>query len=457
MSRFCQAVFATIALAMIGLLPSVGFSQPTKESPESTLFLLVRTPPSETADKLHFKFETGLKQTVKEMVCDYTKLERPEMIPPATFESISRLLGGGFSQAPVALNGEISWRQIPARDTVWELKLPKAKQVLKELTVEYKKAGTVKYTTASNKPDEKRDETKEFGLILPGSYSIPMLADDEPESYSGTVRELDPETNMVKETEIKKTKFPEIDRFFSITIRGFRGNQQRLFDVMQDSRFVPNPVKNLEPVKNYTFAFANLSSDLPIGGRILEGQEYLARVPSVTGRNAKRVWIMFPLTKEEADAKAKELNKLSGADLSKLIRTTGDTVTAKDNELVNADSKPRFFELPDMSNGNQTLFGRNIKLEDFRGLAKKYPAVHRLVLWEFDNGDTQSSIEVADNNGKSVNVLNEEIVALPNILQEKSKAPPEKEGSKEPKKEAIPEPKKTDSKTVDPKKNDPQN
>ena len=419
MVRLRHHVLGAIAAALVvgGITaPEIQAQQRVLESAESTLVILARTRPDMTANRLHDDFELGLKEAVKQQACTYVDFEMPQLIPGATYEALASVLGSAARRPAVATSEDFDWRQIPTLESTWELRLPKTTQLLSELTVKYARAGDVKYTS-----QKKGAGDQQFRMLVPGTYAVPILGDDFPESYTVKVEELgaDPKT-------ISQKEFPKYDRYFVLRIGGFKGNQNRVLEILSDPNVIPNPILSLEPLKNYHFAFANLSDLTPSYDGLLEGQSYVARVGKIEGRAAKRVWTLFPLSKGEAEDRSKEFAGKSGADIARMIRDDKNNVPANQEALVEANSPARWFELPDTYTGMDATrrfqtFGRSIPLGNFGDLANKYPQIYRLVAWEFDNGEIQSAIEVRDPEGKRVNVLAEEIKALPGALRERIK------------------------------------
>lgn len=402
--------------ALLAVQPERKTPPRTPRAADSTLFLMVRAGSELNDDLLRETLELGLEKAD----CQYEKPIDVQSIPASVFEELAKLIGqGGLATPPAAASEDINVRQLPTRGSTWEFRLSKPTQMLQELTIRYRKGGEQKYTAKAS------EENKRLTLIVPGSYAVQLLPNDDPISYEAKLAELG------QKPQVLKKKWIPIDRFFAITIRKFQGEQDKLFSVLQDKEKIANPLKNIEPIQNFTFAFANLKAGAgKLGERIMEGNVYLPQVPGVEERNPKRVWIYFPLTKEEAIKARDEYRKKGTVSLPKAIRDSGKTVTADNKDMVvDAKSVPRWFELLDRGDGRG--FTRQIPLADFRQLQVKYPQVWRLVVWEFDSGDTPQAIRVQHPADKElVYVLEEEIKGLPSQIAERGK----KENKAEPKK-----------------------
>jgi hypothetical protein len=370
---------------------------------------MVRTGPDLTDDLLRETLELGLEKAN----CRFEKPVEIQAIAPTVFEELARLIGHGGMVGPPAVGEGLELRQLPTRGSTWEFRLPKASQMLRELTIEYRKAGARKYTARA------AEEADRLTLIVPGSYAVQLLANDDPVRYVAQVVEVGE-----KPQEVKKD-WPQSDRFFALTIRKFQGDQKVLFETLQDKRQLGNPLKNIEPVRNITFAFANLNSKAgKIGGPLMEGNVYLPQVPGIEEREPKRVWMYFPLTRDEAMKARDRYREFGTKSLPEHLRKEGKTVAYDDSATIDAGSEPRWFELLDRADGRG--FTRQVPMKDFRQLAAKYrQGVWRLVVWEFDKGDPQAIAVQHPGDGRRVYVLEEEIKGLPGQMAER--------GDKEPK------------------------
>jgi hypothetical protein len=370
------------------------------EASDTTLFLLVRTGPSLSEKIIRDTLTLGLK-TAR---CQYDGLE-VQPLNPVLFEELERLIGEGAPPPPAAAEG-ISVRQLLARGSYWEIRLPKPTQQLRGLAIEYRKAGSKKYTLNAG------DEAERYALIMPGSYAVQLLAGDEPVRCWVEVAELGGKPQP------QELAWPQSDRFFAIVIRRFQGSQKALFEVIQDKEQLANPLENVKPLRNFSFVFASLDSRAgKLGGPLLEGNVYLPQVAGIEGRSPRRVWMLFPLTRDEAASALKEYRQHGSGELAEAIRKGGKMISDEQADVaVDAASGPRWFELVDRGDGK--AFSRKIPLKDFRKLQEKYPSVWRLLVWEFDKG-TPQAIAVQHPTDGRVYVIEEEVKGLPALFGER--------------------------------------
>ena len=216
---------------------------------ETTLFMMVRTGPHLTEDKLQRTLRRGLEKS------DCTIDGEPSIraISPAVFEEIESLTNKTalkVAAAPVIEGFGI--RRLPVRDAIWEFHLKSASQVLKKLTVNYKNSDgndvTKEYVPAA--PQENGPLT----LIVPGSYALRLEPKHDPVSYEAEVVELGEKPETVKNA------WPKMDRFYVITMNNFVGNRDKLFRSLQNKDDVPNPLDSIRLGNDLVFVFANLEA-----------------------------------------------------------------------------------------------------------------------------------------------------------------------------------------------------
>jgi len=372
--------------------------RPPQGIEDSTLFLMLRTKPNLDAEKIRARMTEGLEKAR----CTFRPPVEVKPISSVVFDEMSRLVGRG-ALADASQKGGVEIYPISNRGNLVEVRTPKATQSIKSLTVEYKKFGKKTYTK-DGKDDERLD------MLYIGSYVFNMLANDEPVKYTAELTELGEEAKTVT------TDWPILDRFFVVTVRGFRGDQQVLFDTLKNPALFPNAWKSIEPMRNYAFAFANVYSEAAtVGDKLLEGNNYVPAIAGIPGETTSHVWMLFPLTPDEAATKKAELRKLTQAQLLDVIGK--NAVTAVDSiPEVGPTSPSKWYQLVDR--GKQNSFTRQIPLKDFRGLTEKYTKVHRLIVYAFD---PTKFIEVKDPANKTVDtfVIEEEIVALPALFRQR--------------------------------------
>jgi hypothetical protein len=132
-------------------------------------------------------------------------------------------------------------------------------------------------------------------------------------------------------------------------------------------------------------------------GDSFDKNDFIAVVGGLTGRKVKRVWMRFPLTKEEASMALGAFRKFSTVQLAQEIRK--DAVKAETDpkvdpkvdpkapmkgHVLNATDKARWFELA--GNADATQFSTRVTLQDVKALRGRFPQAYRLLVYEFDDG-----------------------------------------------------------------------
>jgi hypothetical protein len=376
---------------------------------ETTLFLMVRAGPHLTETKLKETLEEGLKKAL----CTIRGEPHIRRISPLVFEEIEQLTDrtaktvGGQTTSD---NGSI--RRLPTKEVLWEFRLKSPDQVLKKLTVTYEKSGKKEYSATS--PAEDGPLTQ----IVPGRYALRPEKDDEPLEYEAEIVELGQAQQKIE------GKWVVNDRYYVVTMNAFRGNRDHLFRVVQDPNQVANPLDGVRLGSDLVFVFANLeSSAATLEGDLISGNNLTVNVQPARGRTTARVWMLFPLTEEEAKKKADELRKIESAKaLSQEIRK--NAVFASVEQTVGPDASAKWLELESQQGGRS--FRRVIPLRNFKELLAKYPTAWRLLVWEFDDG-TPSAIEVTHpQSGKRTYAVDKEIKEWPSALKERINSEPKK-------------------------------
>ena len=367
--------------------PAGATAQPTAVPPETTVYLILRTGPNETPEGILGTLKLGIEKSGAAIAGEPTI----KTVSPAFLEEFEALVDQASGGPVVAAKDGASIRLLPSRETVYEVKLAPT-QILKTLAVTYEKAGEKVYSPTA--PGGKSP----LVLTVPGRYAFTPEPADNPTAYAAAVAELGkPDTEL-------KGKWPAADKCFVVTLRNFRGDRKVLFDTIQNPKLVANPLKNVRLGNDLVFAFASLNSDAAKRkrGRITENNELVVTIETLPDRNPKRVWVYFPLDETQMAAAREKYQKFGVDTLPGEIRK--DAVPADRVATVGPKDAPKWLELPAGTPGE---FRRTIKLTDPVGLAKTYPALWMLVVWEFDNG-TPQIIKVQDPKGEPAVVLGQE-------------------------------------------------
>jgi hypothetical protein len=377
--------------------------QPTKTllAPETTVYLVLRTGSKETEKGILSTLKEGIQKSGARISGEPTI----KAVSSAFLEEFESLVDRASTGPVVAAKDGASIRLLPSRETVFEVKLAPT-QILKQMTVNYEKAGEKQYAPSAPGPKSA------LVLTVPGRYAFTPEPNDTPTSYLCDIAELGNPDSQIK------GDWPKTDKCFVVTMKNFQGDRKALFDTIQNPKLVANPLKNVRLGSDLVFAFASLNSDAAKRqrGRIGADSQLTITIETLPERSPKRVWVYFPLNDKQMAEALKNFRKFEGVELSTEIRKAQAGPDAK----VGPTDTPKWFELPPRPTPEgvePSEFIRKIKLENMPELAKAYPRVWMLVVWEFDNLGSRSAIKVEDAKGVPVFVLEQELEEWQKELQ----------------------------------------
>ena len=389
---------ALVALALVAV--ATAGPAPAQQGDAKTVYLVLRAEPSATEDSIRKTLQKALKLSAATADDPLTV----KAVSAGFFEEFQALVDkAGGTGVVDTRTGPV--RLIPSRDVMYEIKL-KPTQLLTELRVTYAKAGVKKY-------DGKGGGTA-LMLTAPGRYAFTPEAGDTPTKFDVDVAELGKKPETISDT------WPQEDKFYVVSLRNFKGDQASLFDTLKNPKHWPNPFAVEKLQNDMVFAFASLKSEVARrkGKFRIAQNELIVTLDTLIGRDPKRVWVHLALrkdpdpSKDEVAAKLAEFRKFAPEQLVAEIRK--GAVKVGDAAEITPDSPARWFEVPpspssQRPNGTFDEYERKIALADIPKLAEKYPNAWLLVVWEFDDGTTQSAIQTADENGTTTHVLAEEL------------------------------------------------
>jgi len=276
---------------------------------------------------------------------------------------------------------------------------------LTKLDVGFGKEGKAKTRSYTPKNLDK-DAEAPLVLTLARTYVLRLAKDknvgkeDVPSTFAATV------DRTKSKGDKKVTATGSVDsgpRYFMVTFVNFDGELEKLFDAIKDPKKVGNPVEDAKADERLSLVFASWHRRLP-GSEEFDGFIHKPRFARLPNRNVVRVWILFPLTKAEAEKRLADYRKIT--DSEKLVRKIRDEmpVRGSDPVTVGASTKAKWIELPDASgkkpDGTPKLdyFSRDLPLQNFRDLQKMYPDAYRLVVYEFepDGGPPDVGVEAIE-------------------------------------------------------------
>jgi hypothetical protein len=413
MSRNLRAALAGVGLAAIAL---AALAQPPKplDAPvvrggkpgETTLFMLVRTGPHLTPDNLATTLDEGLSASG----CKIDGKPAVRSVSPAVFEEIDAIANPGAA-TPEAVKAAGGLKRITSSDNVWQFKLNSPSQVLKKLTIKYRKADGKDYDKEYQPASPQADAP--LVLLAPGVYALRPESADQAVSYEAEV------VSLGEAPQKMEGKWPASDRFYVITMRNFRGDRDTLFATLQDEKKVANPLDSIRLGNDLVFVFANLEASGAESGGIIVGNNLVISLEPPRRRSVARGWFLFPLDENGMKEQLDAYRKITDAKEA-ISKVRENSVAAKDAFEISPGTTAKWLELPAM-NGQ---YRREIPMTDFKGLLEKYPTAFGLIVWEFENEQgMRSAIQLRLPGGGLSMVREQELLNWANSLKQKVDAP----------------------------------
>lgn len=425
------------------------------------------------------------KEGVAESLRDALKVTAKEELDPATRTAFENVSATGLSVEPISIelynaygklgdskfqptelplakskgNG-VEVRQLETAEPgvrKWEMKLTgEGNPRLSKLSIKYK--GEAKAVEYDDPNSTKKDA--EVRYSSPGNYVLTLPTNAEknkgvarsPESFSAKI-ETGSSANPTESDD--EGQWPSSEGYYLVTMKGFPTSDaaKKSFSgvITKPSKVGGASLKALNIKKNVSIAIGDaISADGIEGVDSIDGNKYFLKVPVLPRENgqdvAHKAYVLFPLTKEQADAKVKEFGEKGLYQTAKgtpafvrdnkdafpfsgYTRKDADAVIQLDKEKV----KPQWFELhrtiktrttDDPGRPNSYLynqdesseyFARPINLmkpetklsqEDAKTLraAFKDGTAYGVVVYVFDRGDIFNAVAARDRDkdGKSV-------------------------------------------------------
>jgi hypothetical protein len=415
MARSLPPRSGALGLATLSMLivSSTLYSQtdplPVRTGVGTTLYLVVRTKPNVPDKRITDTLVAGLEASLHTI--DGKPIIKP--VSPLFFEQFAELIGGAPARKGDASSeagpGKIGVRPLPSRDgNIYELRMPNVKQTLTKLKVEY--------SSVDGKPDTEEYIPQQPGdspltLIEPGRYSFRPTAGRNPKSFSATYDERNDSTRKLDRDKTLTGDWPQNDKFYVVTMKNFRridgtrSNHERFLDAVERQTLnTANPITITRLGGDQLFVFADMAGGGARTPEDIDGNNLVLRIPGPIGRNTRRVWVLFPQTKEQMEASTKKYAEFPTTEMPSEVRK--NAVASFQDATTGPDTPPRWLEL-NYDIGSQT-FTRAIPLRDMPGLAQKYPEMYKFVTYEFEKPDNlanREAIQVKNEKNQDVTAI----------------------------------------------------
>jgi hypothetical protein len=396
----------TAAGGVIVVAVLAGTARPQDAPRQSTLCILVQVKNQDVSAK---EIEETLAKGIKELKFKQSQI-RASRLRPETLDELQRLMsslepprGGGTGPLIRQKGGD--------RLVEWEfnLNVDEPGVVLTQLELKAHKGDKeekkVIDLTTTTKPDDPVVRT-----ALPGTYVVRLPAGFTPVSYVAHYQ-----TARARQGKSVEGQWPAVQQCFLVTVKDFEGDYKELLDFVRRvpgrEPKVANPFDDYEKGQDIAMVFATVGFKLTPPGSIFDENRWVPVVQGIENTDSHRVWMLFPLKRDEVDKKLEEYRKLSPKELSDKIREEKPR-WAKDEVQIAIDDKnlvPAWVELPRVG---EKRFSREFRIKDVRALQKALPEAYRLIVYEFGTPEDSSAQAVQDG-GARVFVIGEAIKEWP--------------------------------------------
>lgn len=270
------------------------------EPPERVIHLLVQTDPNMKKFEVENKFVTARDSTTGFSFREHTA----DAVDPESYLLLSSIIRRGtLATAPAREDGQgVLIEPLKGSDGAWWVDLRDPSRFLESARVVVVNGDTQKEEVLELDVASRLHDNAPLRFHSPGAYILRLEKGRHPRSATLRVATENAAGEMSKPEDVQ-VGWPDVGRCYLVTLKGVTGDEQRLFESLQDASKVGNPIKEL---------FASTAT--LIVGSFREKDPWLRPgFVSVTylkpaNTNPKRVWMRFPLTEAEEAAVRAELD-----------------------------------------------------------------------------------------------------------------------------------------------------
>jgi len=357
-------------------------AEPT-DSKVATLHLVAKAEPQQTKEYIDDRLKKAKEHADGKFSWSEVVLEP---LDPRTYKTLDEIIRQGKVTEVLQKVGKFDIAPFEGEvEGEWVVRLAKPHQVLKELKVTFEDDN--KKDVRTFRPGTARaGEKSPLRFHSPGHYTLHMPADGDaiPTEYEATV-----EDGGKPVLPNPKNTFPKAERHWLITFKDFEGRFPALKKVLEDEKIMGNPFSHVAAAAQTTFVIGSLAEDdVQIIDWDFVGTKVTVRFNPLPRRDAKRVWMRFPISEgrieeERKEWRAKDGKALLPGALSAAIAASADRVPSDKDESLVPGMAPKWFEIPLSADGSR--FERALQLDNIEGWKKvANQPVYRLVGWEHE-------------------------------------------------------------------------
>ncbi|MDX1925641.1 MAG: hypothetical protein SFV81_03940 [Pirellulaceae bacterium] len=358
------------------------------QAQERKFYMVLRTDHDTTAHDVQLLLRAGLDSPKVVRAGVKGEFLAPRITPPEVYHNLLEWMHD-VSTTESILGGALRIRRFDTNSTDWLLNLGVPDNSLIELEVTSKvgnnDATTNKFVQGSSIDSPLRYHSQ-------GRYVLTLPVDAVPTKYKAKIRD-----GKTGESVSAEGDWPLPDNYYFVKFTSFSGDEKVLYDALKSGE-AGNKVHQIEETKGIEIVLADFLPQQVQKGISWEKNRMTVREEMPEGAGVlARVWMQFPMPKEEATRRWQELSKLQRDEVSQRIRTEPHVAFGTPAKLLPKNSDPSWFELAPVKNaaGAITHFERSFEFEDVATWKNvTNDAASRLVVFEGDNGKQQYAVNV---------------------------------------------------------------
>ncbi len=295
-SRFPGRGGAAFLGALAGLATAAA-PAPAVAADSRVIYMVIQAEPTTTMAEVKEKFELARQATkgcnVREVLI--------EPIDPQTFTVLRSILQrglGAVKEGLVGAQGQVI-QPVVGMDSAWSIDLGDPFEFIESVSVTLApnpgqpadSSGRVVDVTAPGP----NPEGYSLKLHSPGRYVLSLPKGTRPRSIRFEVIREDGRDEVKKET--VEQAWPSVGRAYLVTLADVVGDETQLFASLKDPAKVSNPIREIQDATKASLMVASFVEVLGNRLRIQDGRITFS-FPKPQGVEAKRLWLLFPLTAE---------------------------------------------------------------------------------------------------------------------------------------------------------------
>jgi hypothetical protein len=415
---FVQDVSVAVAQDKANVAPDdKDIKNTDQKATKKTLFLLARVGRKDNGNQLspnglEQNFTMGLDKTK----CKYAGKVLVKAISPSVFRNINKIVAGATDEPwKATLPNGVTLLHAEIEDSLFlAIRMPKEiKSQLEWIEIEA--------TGAEEKSGKygSGEGMKPLSLLgtSPTTYSIPWALNAQITKVKMKILELDGQNKASSSEKEFPLEGLNSDLYYSLTVKDFEGDKQKLFDFVQDPINFEDVIQIGADMSEYVVQMASMGV---LGGGTGPGfddkNNWMPMVSQNSKGNVERAWVLFPLTKDQAEAELKKFDKKDTPfDAYKKFAAMPNKVTANMDAKFKVGSPAQWYELP---KGVGFQLTRPIDLGDLKDFFDNQKDFEMLVVRERQlskDDKEKNKMDGKENEGKQL--VRDEKDEFANIIQ----------------------------------------